>query len=148
MNEIDKTLIEVREAVEIRDQTSAWLRAFESALAGGDEAGLADLFTRDGNWRDILAFTWHLKPVVGAGAIAQGLLARQPAVGARSFAIAAGRTAPRRVKRMGRDCIEAIYSFEANAGRCAGLIRLVPATDGAAAAGLKATVISLSLIHI
>ncbi len=145
MNEIDKTLIEVREAVEIRDQTSAWLRAFESALAGGDEAGLANLFTPDGNWRDILAFTWHLTPVVGAGAIAEGLLARQPAVGARSFAIAAGRTAPRRVKRMGRDCIEAIYAFETNVGRCAGLLRLVPATDGGGAAGLKATVISTSL---
>jgi hypothetical protein len=145
VNEIDKTLIEVREAVEIRDQTSAWLRAFESALAGGDEAGLANLFTPDGNWRDILAFTWHLTPVVGAGAIAEGLLARQPSVGARSFAIAAGRTAPRRVKRMGRECIEAIYAFETNVGRCAGLLRLVPATDGGAAAGLKATVISTSL---
>jgi hypothetical protein len=145
VNEIDKTLIEVREAVEIRDQTSAWLRAFESALAGGDEAGLANLFTPDGNWRDILAFTWHLTPLVGAGAIAEGLLARQPAVGARSFAIAAGRTAPRRVKRMGRECIEAIYAFETNVGRCAGLLRLVPATDGGAAAGLKATVISTSL---
>jgi hypothetical protein len=145
VNEIDKTLIDVREAVEIRDQTSAWLRAFESALAGGDEAGLANLFTPDGNWRDILAFTWHLTPVVGAGAIAEGLLARQPSVGARSFAIAAGRTAPRRVKRMGRECIEAIYAFETNVGRCAGLLRLVPATDGGAAAGLKATVISTSL---
>ena len=144
MNEIDKTLIEVRETVEIRDQTSAWLRAFESALAGSEEAGLAVLFTPDGNWRDILAFTWHLTPVVGAGAIAEGLLARQPAVDARRFAIAAGRTAPRRVKRMGQECIEAIYAFETNVGRCAGLLRLVPATDEGAA-GLKATVISTSL---
>jgi hypothetical protein len=145
VNEIDKTLIEVREAVEISDQTSAWLRAFESSLAGGEAARIADLFAPDGNWRDILAFTWHLTPKTGAVAIADGLLARQPSVGARGFAIAPGRTAPRRVKRMGQECIEAIYAFETNVGRCAGLLRLVPATDGCGAAGLKASVISTSL---
>ena len=145
MNEIDKTFLTVREVVELRDHAAVWLRAFETALSGCDKAKIASLFSNDGNWRDILAFTWHLTPRVGADVIAEGLVARQPTIGARNFEITPDRTPPRRVNRLGRECIEAIYGFETNVGRCAGLLRLVPATDGGGAAGLKAWVISTSL---
>jgi hypothetical protein len=145
MNEIDLTIRKVHEDVELRDAVAAWLRAFEMALAIGDEERLAAMFVPDGNWRDILAFTWHLTPKVGAGEIAAGLLARQPAVQAKNFQIDLDRTPPRRVKRMGRACIESIYRFETRVGRGAGALRLVPATDGGGSGKHRAWVISTSL---
>ncbi len=145
MNEIDQTSFNVREDTETRADVTAWLRAFEAALTSGDQTKIASLFETDGNWRDVLAFTWHLTPTVGADAIADDLVARQPAVSAKDFKISSDRTPPRRVKRMGRECIEAIYRFETKVGRCDGVLRLVPATDGGGAAGHKAWVISTSL---
>ena len=63
----------------------AWLVAFEAALVNCDADALAELLTQDGNWRDVLAFTWHLTPKVGAMPIAEALIARQPAVQASGF---------------------------------------------------------------
>ncbi|MCA8929537.1 MAG: NAD(P)/FAD-dependent oxidoreductase [Alphaproteobacteria bacterium] len=123
---------------------SAWLQAFEAALTDGDQARLAALFTDDANWRDVLAFTWHLTPHLGADAIAAGLAARQPAVAAKDFAVSETRTPPRRVKRLGRDCVEALHRFETKVGRGEGVVRLVPAADGGAA-GHRAWVFSTSL---
>ncbi|MCB1742818.1 MAG: NAD(P)/FAD-dependent oxidoreductase [Gammaproteobacteria bacterium] len=123
----------------------AWLHAFEQALASGDEAAVTSLFEADGNWRDVLAFTWHLSPQVGAERIAEGLVARQPAVQARDFQIDPDRAPPRRVKRLGRDCIEAIYRFRTRVGRGAGALRLTASDDGDGPAGHKAWVISTSL---
>ena len=124
---------------------TAWLSAFEAALTSGDPSRVASLFEPNGNWRDVLAFTWHLTPRIGADAIAEGLLARQPAVKAHSFEVHPDRTPPRNLKRMGRACIEAIYRFETTVGRCDGVLRLVPSPDGGGAAGHKAWVLSTSL---
>ena len=128
----------------MRASVTAWLHAFESALKRGEPTELSALFESDGNWRDVLAFTWHLTAKVGGDAIAQGLLARQPAVAASGFELSTERTPPRRVKRLGRECIEAIYRFETKVGRCHGVVRLVPTTVGGAA-GNSAWVISTSL---
>lgn len=118
---------------------AAWLAAFEQALDKQDAAAVAALMEAECHWRDVLAFTWHLTSAVGAAA-AERLVARQPAVRARSFAIASGRTPPRAVTRLGRDCIEALYSFETDVGQCEGVLRLVPA-----AGGHKAWLLSTSL---
>lgn len=145
MNHTDHASLKARDDAELQGTVTAWLRAFEHALASGDAAAVAGLLTEDANWRDVLAFTWHLKPRVGAEAIARGLLDRQPAVGAHGFAISPTRTAPRRVKRLGRDCIEAIYRFETGVGRGEGVLRLTPAADGGGAAGHRAWVLSTTL---
>ena len=145
MNDIDQSGFEARDDVEMRAIVTAWLRAFESRLNSGDPTELASLFVADGNWRDVLAFTWHLTAKVGANEVARALLARQPAVEANGFKISADRTPPRRVKRLGQACIEAIYSFETKVGRCNGVLRLLPTTDGGGVAGHKAWVISTSL---
>ncbi len=145
MNDIDLTGLGTHEDLDARRTLETWLRAFEAALQSNDKANIAALFEPDGNWRDILAFTWHLTPKVGADAIADGFMARQPAVGARGFEISSGRTPPRRINRLGRACIEAIYRFETMVGRCEGVLRLVPATDGGGVAGHKAWLISTSL---
>ena len=144
MNHVDQLSLAVRDARELDGIVSGWLRAFETALSSGDEAAIAALMTADGNWRDVLAFTWHLLPRVGAQNIAAGLVARQPAVKARNFEINPNRTAPRRTKRLGRDCIEALYRFETVAGRGEGVLRLLATEDGGAA-DHKAWVLSTSL---
>ena len=145
MNDIDQSSFEARDDMEMRANVTAWLCAFESKLRSGDAIELASLFVTDGNWRDVLAFTWHLTAKVGADEIARALLARQPAVEANGFKISADRTPPRRVRRLGRACIEAIYSFETRVGRGNGVLRLLPTTEGGGVAGHKAWVISTSL---
>src|ERR1700761_663899 len=90
----------------------AWLGDFGAALASGEAAQIAALFAEDCHWRDLLAFTWDLRTASGAGAIAQRMA---PALAHRAphgFALAAGRTPPRRVVRAGVETIEAIFGFE------------------------------------
>jgi putative flavoprotein involved in K+ transport len=102
-----------------------WLGQFEVALQGADQASLASLFASDGHWRDLLAFTWSITPSQGAETIAALMAARQPNARARGFAIAAGRTPPRRAQRAGIDVIEAIFQFETEVGRGFGVLRLL-----------------------
>ena len=104
---------------------NAWLGGFEDALGGGDPAGIAALFAAECHWRDILAFTWDLHTTSGAAAIAARLEATLGRVRPRLFALAAGRTPPRRVTRAGTECIEAIFTFETDTGPCDGVVRLV-----------------------
>ena len=92
MNDIDLIALQVREKHEIQTTISAWLDAFETALANADRAALANLFIDDSHWRDVLAFTWHLTPRTGTDSIIDGLLSRQPAVRAHSFEIDQNRT--------------------------------------------------------
>jgi hypothetical protein len=145
MNYSDQTGVKARDDVKIQETVSAWLGAFERALASGDETAVAALLEDDGNWRDVVAFTWHLTPCVGADDIAKGFVSRQPAVQARGFAVSPTRTSPRRVKRVGRDCIEAFFCFETKVGRGEGVLRLVPTTQDGGTADHKAWVISTSL---
>jgi len=144
VNHTDPTHFERRLEDEVRETVAAWLRAFEQALTDCDAAKLAGLMTDDGNWRDVLAFTWNLSSRVGAVSAAEALAARQPAVQARAFELNPDRTPPRRVKRLGRECIEAMFRFETKIGRGEGVLRLVPATAGGAA-GHKAWVLSTTL---
>jgi hypothetical protein len=145
VNYVNSTDVKVRDDVEVPEIVSSWLTAFGKALEDGDETVLASLLDDECNWRDVLAFTWHLTACVGAKEIAKSLVARQPAVKAHDFEISTARTPPRWVKRLGRDCIEAIYGFGTKVGHAEGALRLIPALDGAGAAGHKAWVISTSL---
>ena len=144
MNHVTQDSLKATEDREVERVVSAWLEAFEGALASGDAAKVAALLTADANWRDVLAFTWHLLPRVGADAIAGPLVERQPSVQAKGFEINPDRVQPRWVKRLGRDCIEALYRFETKVGRGEGVLRLVPAANGGVA-GHRAWVLSTSL---
>ncbi len=104
---------------------SRWLGQLDAALQSADAAALQSLFAADSHWRDLLAFTWSVTPSAGAGNIAALMAARQAATKARGFAIAQGRTPPRRVQRAGFDVIEAIFQFETEVGRGFGVLRLL-----------------------
>lgn len=103
----------------------AWLADFTAAIGAGDAARLAGLFAPECHWRDLLAFDWNLHTVSGAATIADRLVSRSGPTAPRGFAIAAGRTPPRRVTRAGTDAIEAIFTFETATGPCNGVLRLV-----------------------
>src|SRR5262245_15643372 len=55
------------------------------------------------------------------------MVARQGSARARGFAIAEGRTPPRRIQRAGTDVIEGIFRFETEVGRGFGVLRLLAA---------------------
>ncbi|GGC63278.1 monooxygenase [Siccirubricoccus deserti] len=87
------------------------------------------MFHADSHWRDVLAFTWHMTPVAGRDNIATRLAAEQARTAAHGFHLPKGRRAPRLVKRLGIDSIEAIFEFATAEGRGAGIIRLAPAAE-------------------
>src|SRR5215467_4913946 len=101
-----------------------WLAEFEGALRAADDASLAKLFRADAHWRDLLAFTWQVRTVSGAGAILPELKRRAKEAGASGFEIDPGRTPPRAVVRAGESAIEAIFRFGTARGRGAGVLRL------------------------
>src|SRR5437773_11294075 len=61
------------ETVSLTAQVSAWLAAFEAALAQGDIPAALALFVDDCYWRDLVAFTWNIKTMEGKPAIASML---------------------------------------------------------------------------
>jgi len=111
-----------------------WLEAFGQALERGDARAIAALFQAESHWRDVLAFTWHLRTVSGGARLAEALARRVDDVRPTGFRIAEGRTPPRRVRRAGVESIEAIFAFETAVGRGSGVLRLTPDANG----GLRA----------
>ena len=79
----------------------------------------------------MLALSWKLQTVNGAGAILRDLKAHAAGAAPRGFRIDPDRAAPRRVTRAGTVSIEAIFKFETAQGRGSGILRLIPdAADG------------------
>lgn len=140
MNYADPSDFKAQGLQQIRSQVEGWLSHFEAALTACDANKLSDCFTRDGNWRDVLAFTWHLTPFVGASEIAAGFVERQSSVLAHNFEINPERSEPRRVTRLQKDCIEAMIRFDTKLGRGEGVLRLIE--EGTT---LKAWALSTSL---
>ena len=120
-----------------------WLEAFEAALRRRDPHAIAALFHADCHWRDILAFTWNFTAVEGRHTVAAGLAAAQERTQAHGFHLPEGRRAPRHVKRMGSDSIEAIFEFQTIDGGGSGIFRLSTADN--AQGDLKAWLMSTSL---
>ncbi len=143
MNDCDRSLLEFQRAEYARHIAANWLGAFEAALTTRDPARIGALFHQDCHWRDILAFTWNLTPVVGRDAVAARLAADQVRTAAKGFHLPPNRKPPRQVRRLGIDSIEAIFEFTTTDGRGDGIIRLSPATDGNA--GMQAWLLSTAL---
>lgn len=124
MNDVDLAALGERRSTSEAAHVTHWLERFEGALGAQDGAMLAGLFLEDSHWRDLLAFTWHITPVLGAGKIGSTLADTQRVTQARNFSIDPQRTAPRRVARLGRPLIEAMFRFETAVGRGEGVLRL------------------------
>jgi hypothetical protein len=117
---VEKTVVQSE-----RTLVEQWLDRLNVALHGASPVAVASLFTSGGHWRDLLAFTWSITPSQGSEAIAALMVAKQESIKARGFAIAEGRTPPRRISRAGIDVIEGIFQFETAIGRGFGVLRLL-----------------------
>jgi putative flavoprotein involved in K+ transport len=108
-----------------------WLIKFEEALSRAAPGDAAALFLPDGQWRDILAFTWDIVSVSGRNKIAAWLEGTYPHTTPMHFCIDPDRTPPRQVTRAGIETIEAFILFDTAVGRGNGVLRLVPARSAA-----------------
>jgi len=133
-------------ATDISKAAQIWLAQFEEALAARDRTRLKSLFHAESFWRDVLALTWRIATFEGADAIVGDLTAQAKTARPGEFALAAERTAPRRVMRAGSDAIEAIFRFVTAQGRGSGVLRLTP--DGADGGKLKAWTLLTALDEI
>ncbi|NQW50944.1 MAG: NAD(P)-binding protein, partial [Rhodospirillales bacterium] len=109
--------------------SARWLDSFGAALQAQDAASVAATFMPDGHWRDVLAFTWDVVTHSGRAAIEAALAPVLARTAAKDVEIPGARTPPRRAKRAGIDCIEAIFEFETAFGHANAVVRLVEA-DG------------------
>ena len=144
MDLVDQDLQAFQRGEQAEGAAARWLSDCETALGLREVGRIAALFHEESHWRDILAFTWHYTPVAGSHDIAARLATEQPRVGARNFHLPEGRRAPRHVKRVGVESIEAIFEFSTAVGAGAGIFRLSLDADGT----LKAWQISTTLQSI
>lgn len=124
MNVVEQAGIAAWSEAERRAAVAGWLERFERALEDGDADGLGALFGAESHWRDLVAFTWHNTAHDDRETIVASLLKHQVKTQAWNFCIAEGRAAPRVVKRLGVEVIEAFFDFETEAGRGTGVLRL------------------------
>lgn len=117
-------------ALEQSDKVEQWLAAFATALQTDDASSLEHLFLADAHWRDLVALTWNIKTFSGPARIVDAL--RQSGAVARpvNFQIDRERTGPRRVERVGRTVVEAMFRFETARGRASGVLRLMSDANG------------------
>jgi cation diffusion facilitator CzcD-associated flavoprotein CzcO len=125
MDAANQPVLEKTVVLSEKDLVEQWLGQLEAALQSESRASVASLFAPDGHWRDLLAFTWSITPCQGAETIAALMVAKQGTARVRGFAVAPGRTPPRRVKRAGIDVVEGIVQFETEVGRGFGVVRLL-----------------------
>ena len=104
---------------EVTASVDAWLSAFGDALAANDPARAAALFTEDGFWRDLVAFTWNLKTLEGRAEISDMLTATLARVQPTGWKITGGREPAE-----AGGITEAWIDFETAAGRGHGHLRL------------------------
>ncbi len=125
MDHAATAVLETSPEEDARIAVSQWLGRFETALHAKHQAALAELFAQECHHRDLLAFSWTIRPAEGADGIAGFLAGAQPKILARDFVVAAGRTPPRLVRRLGIAVIEGIFQFQTALGRGHGVVRLL-----------------------
>jgi len=130
MDDVAETLHALDLGQQARQVTRDWLAAFESALDTKDTARIGALFHENCHWRDLLALTWEFASARGRADVASALAAGKAARGMRGIHLPQGRKPPRHVRRVGRDCVEAIFAFATDVGRGAGIVRLSPDEGG------------------
>src|SRR5688572_8798811 len=101
MDAANQQVLEKTVVLSEKELVEQWLGQLDAALQTESRASVASLFAPDGHWRDLLAFTWSITPCQGAETIAALMVAKQRTARVRGFAVAPGRTPPRRVKRAG-----------------------------------------------
>jgi cation diffusion facilitator CzcD-associated flavoprotein CzcO len=102
-----------------------WVGRLDAAFTSGNPARFRALFTADGYWKDILAFTGGYRTFAGWEQLETAWLANVGRVGPSSAHVAAGRTPPRRVRRSGRAVVEVYVDFETLHGHGTAFVRII-----------------------
>ncbi len=102
------------------------------------------LFLEECYWRDVLALTWRLQTLSGREAIEERLFPALVAAEASGFALDPAGIPPQAVTRVGRQVVEAFFTFETRIGRCRGIVRLCPDSQGVQ----RAWTLSTELVEI
>lgn len=123
------TIIEEKTTISALDVAREWLADFGAAMATRDADGAAALFARDGTWRDIISFTWHLHTFNGRNQIRVSFQDTMDETGPSCFELRTS-PAPRWVTRAGTDAVEALFDFRTEVGTGAGVFRIAPNEDG------------------
>ncbi|WP_342130818.1 NAD(P)/FAD-dependent oxidoreductase [Hydrogenophaga sp. OTU3427] len=117
-------------------RASHWLAAFEAALTRRDIDAATSLFTEDGFWRDLVAFTWNIRTQEGRAAIADMLSARLADTAPHGFALEGEATEADGV-------VDAWFTFETQVARGRGHLRLKAGGSGDQAWTLLTTMTEL-----
>ncbi len=104
-----------------------WLTQLDQALAAGDAAAAAGLFTEDCFWRDLIAFTWNIRTFEGRAEVAAMLTANLDRVRPTGWKITDGEQ-----PTDAGGVVEAWIEFETSVGRGRGHLRLRAGQDGQA----------------
>ena len=123
-------LLEVESLVTAEAVFADWLENFGQAIESQDSSRIAEFFTSDGYWKDILAFTWGYRTFHGKDEIERSLDSTLDLVRPRSVRQARGRAAPRLVRRSRKNVIEAYFDFDTEAGRGTAFVRLLADEEG------------------
>ena len=134
------------ESLDLHKVVNDWLKQFELALSNHKADEAANLFADHGQWRDLLAFTWHIQTMDGREKIQRTVQQTSPKAQPKELALAEERTPPRIVDRGDVDCIEAFIKLDTIWGPASGILRLIPDEDGLN--GVKAWVLMTSLEEI
>lgn len=118
------TVVDVSRDV-AKEAFASWLNRLSAAVDSGTATQIGSLFGDDAYWKDILALTWDYKMFTGRKDIEQGIGSVLSSIQSGSLRPAAGRAAPRLVRRSARTVVEAYFDFENQVGRGTGFVRIV-----------------------
>jgi putative flavoprotein involved in K+ transport len=96
-----------------------FLDEFDAALAASDLDAAVAMFAKECYWRDLVAFTWNIKTMEGRDEIRKMLSSCLARTKPRNWKIAEGESATE-----ANGVTECWISFETEAARCYGLVRL------------------------
>jgi len=96
-----------------------FLDEFDAALAAGDLDAAVAMFAKECYWRDLVAFTWNIRTMEGRDEVREMLSACLARTKPRDWKIAEGESATE-----ANGVTECWISFETEAARCYGLVRL------------------------
>ncbi|TFK48074.1 FAD/NAD(P)-binding domain-containing protein [Heliocybe sulcata] len=116
---------EIPSDIDVKAIATSWLLSFAKCAQTADADGLLSLLTEDAFWRDLLVMTWDFRIFQSTPAIRSFLNDRLARSKLSSFKL---NDATVELQRPWHDIawIQALFSFEADAGRASGVVRLVP----------------------
>ena len=97
------------ESLDLPKVVNEWLKHFEAALSTNRFSDAANLFVDQGQWRDLLAFTWHIRTMSGKHEILHTLQQTTPKAKPTGLSLAEERTPPRGCGRTRRHLLSSAH---------------------------------------